>query len=284
MKVHSHPKERIAPPWLWPNLLGLDAPAVAVSWQWLFAHSFGIDLPPVIHLVLALSAWCVYLADRLIDVFRTGPSDLATERHRFTRKHSGKLIALLCLAATADLVLIIRVVPLHLIITGCATATLLGIYYVIRLSINGRVNTVIPREVLCGMLFALGSTIGPHAFAPDNLNEFQYFLPAVFFGLVCSVSCILISIWERDADLASNDSSFATSRARLIPHVSTFLSALVLISGILAFFSSWQIFLAAALSALALRITLHFGNHLSRPMLRVLADALLLTPLIFLAV
>lgn len=188
---------------------------------------------------------------------------------------------LLVLAAAVDVALIIRFVPSNLIITGCATAALLGIYYLIRLGLTGKIGSVIPREVLCGMLFALGSAIGPHAFAPDGLDEFQYFLPVAFFGLVCSASCILISIWERDADLASNDSSFATSRSRLIPHVSTALSGLVVISATLAFFSSWQLFLATALAALALRIALHFEERLSRPMLRALADALLLTPLIF---
>jgi len=284
MRKPRHRQDRIAPPWLWPNLLGLDAPAVAVSWQWLFARSFGIELPPVIHIVLALSAWCIYLADRLLDVFRTQASDLATERHRFTRKYCGRLIIVLVLAALVNVILIIRVVPLNLIITGCATAALLGIYYLIRLGFTGKIGSLIPREFLCGMLFALGSAIGPHAFAPDGLHEFQFFLPVTFFGFVCSASCILISIWERDADLASSDSSFATSRAYLIPHVSTALSCLVVSSAALAFFSSWQLFAATALAALALRITLHFEKNLSRPMRRALADALLLTPLIFLLI
>jgi hypothetical protein len=282
MKASCQPADRIAPPWLWPNLLGLDAAAVAVCWQWIFTRSFGINLPSVIYLVLALSAWTIYLADRLLDVFRSAPNELATERHRFTRKHSGKLIVLLILAATLDLTLIICFVPMILAITGCVTAALLGIYYLIRLGFTGKIGTLIPREVLCGMLFALGSAIGPHAFAPVSLNEFDYFLPVVFFGLVCSASCILISIWECDADIASNDPSFASSRSRLIPHISTVLSGLVFISAALAFFESSQILLATALSALALRITLHFEQQLSRPLLRALADALLLTPLVFL--
>ena len=31
-------------PVVWLNLLCLDAPIVAVSWQWLFAHTFGAQL------------------------------------------------------------------------------------------------------------------------------------------------------------------------------------------------------------------------------------------------
>jgi hypothetical protein len=271
-----------APWWLWPNLLGLDAPAVAVCWQALFARSFGIELPPAIHLVLALSAWCVYLADRLLDVFRTEPSDASTERHRFTRAHSGKLLVLLAVAAIADLALIVLFVPRNLVISGCVTALLLGVYYLIRLGFTGKVAAMIPREIQCGMLFALGCAIAPHAFAPADLPVIRYFLPVFFFGMLCSASCILISIWERDADLAANDRSFATSGSRLIPYVSTFMSGLALVAATLAFLATWQLFLAIALSALALRITLRFENRLPRPMLRALADGVLLTPLVVL--
>lgn len=281
MRVTRLPQDRIARPWLWPNLIGLDAPTVAVCWQWIFATSFGIELPFTIHLVLGLSAWCIYLADRLVDVHRTKPDNLATERHRFTGKYSGRLTIVLALAAAVDLALIIRFVPPNLVFTGCATAALLGIYYLIRLGFAGKNGNLIPREILCGMLFALGTTIGPHAFTDDGLNEFRYFLAVFIFGLVCSINCILISIWEHQADLSANDSSFATSRSNLIPHVSTFLSCLVIISAALSFCGSSQPFLAITLAAIALRITLHFERHLSREMLRVISDGVLLTPLIF---
>lgn len=56
MKRNGHP----CPPWLWPNLLSLDAPVVAVAWQWLFARVFGADLPAVFHLILGLSVWCIW--------------------------------------------------------------------------------------------------------------------------------------------------------------------------------------------------------------------------------
>lgn len=30
--------------WQWPTVLSLDAPAVAVGWQWLFSRTAGADL------------------------------------------------------------------------------------------------------------------------------------------------------------------------------------------------------------------------------------------------
>lgn len=269
-----------APWWLWPNLLGLDAPVVAVSWQCLLAMSFGIELPVVIHLVLGLSVWCVYLADRLVDVFRIKANGADTERHGFTRKHFVKLIVLLAFLGATNLVLIIRFVPLNLIITGCITAALLAVYYLIRLGFVGKRGSIIPREILCGMLFALGTAIGPYAFAPDQFDSFQYFLPVAFFGLICSANCILISIWEREVDIASNDRSMATTRLRLIPQLSFFLICLAMISGVLAFIGAWQPFLATSLAALAMFIMLKFEHRLSSSLQRALVDALLLTPLL----
>ncbi|NIP95898.1 MAG: hypothetical protein GWO24_21680, partial [Akkermansiaceae bacterium] len=54
-------------PWyLWPNLLGLDAPLVAVLWCWFYAHVQGVALPGSIFLLLAGAVWSIYTTDRLL--------------------------------------------------------------------------------------------------------------------------------------------------------------------------------------------------------------------------
>ncbi len=267
-------------PWLWPNLLGLDAPAVAVAWQWLFARVFSSDLPPAFHLILGLSVWCVYLADRLLDATRAPETGVQTDRLRFTQRHFGALSAVTIAATLANLFLIIRHVPRPLMVTGLITAGLLGVYYLIRLEGSARIASAIPREILCGLIFGLGCVIAPHAFLPPD--ERSGFLVATFFlGLVCSANCVLISAWEKEEDIAGNDRSMATSRSRIIPHMAHALTGLIILSAALSIIGPWRIHLAVCLSALALRMMLHFEDHLSQPSLRVLADAVLLTPLLF---
>lgn len=268
------------PPWLWPNLVGLDAPAVAVAWQWLFARVFRVDLPTAFHLILGLSVWCIYLADRLYDASRSPETGDLTDRMRFTKRHSAALCAIAITAATANLFLIIRHVPRPLMVTGLITAGLLGAYYLIRLNGNSRIASAIPREILCGMIFGLGCVIAPHAFLLPN-HGFGFLLSAVLLGLVCSANCVLISVWEKDEDIAGNDSSLATSQSCIIPHITNALTGLILLAAAMAVFGPWQIHLAVAASALALRLMLHFEKHLSRRNLRVLADAALLSPLLF---
>jgi hypothetical protein len=267
-------------PWLWPNLLGLDAPAVAVAWQWLFARVFGVDLPPVFHLILGLSVWCLYLADRLYDATRAPETGIQTDRLQFTKSHFSALSALTVAAAIANLFLIFRHVPRTLMITGLVTAGLLGVYYLIRLNGNVRIASAVPREILCGMVFSIGCVIAPHAFLPTDGSP-TFLISVVLLGLVCSANCVLISVWEKEEDIAGNDRSMATSQSRIIPHMANALTGLTILAAAMALFGPWQIHLAVGVSALALRMLLHFEDRLSQRTLRVLADAVLLSPLLF---
>lgn len=269
------------PFWLWPNLLGLDAPAVAVCWQILFSRTFDTGFPLVLHVILGLSVWCIYLADRIYDTMRTDETVAGTDRLLFTRRNSKPLAIALAIASLLNLTLIIRHVPGKLIVSGLLTAFLLGIYYAIRLKGGARITTLIPREILCGMLFSLGCVITPHAYADSGTAGPAFWMAAFFFGLVCSSSCILISIWEREEDLAAGDPSFATVSPHIVRHMGTAIIAIGGCSLALAFYGPWGIHLCVALSACAQRIVLHFDGRLSKPVLRVLGDAVLLTPLLF---
>ena len=267
------------PPWLWPNLVGLDSPAVAMSWQWLFARVFGADLPPVFHLILGLSVWCVYLADRIYDAARAPETGVQTDRLRFTKRHFTALSAITVAAAGANLFLIIRYVPAPLITTGLLTAGLLGVYYLIRLNGNARLASAVPREILCGMIFGLGSAIAPHAFLPAGGGS-GLLGATIMLGLVCSACCVLISVWEQEEDMAGNDRSIATTASRIIPHMGKAINGIILLAATMALVGPWRIHVAVAISASALRLTLHMKDHLSRRTLRVLADAVLLSPLL----
>lgn len=274
--------ETHVPPWLWPNLLGLDAPVVAVSWQLLFAKTFDTGFPIVLHVILGLSVWCIYLADRLYDAMRIVKTEEGTDRLIFTKRHFKPLAAALAIAAVANLVLIVRHVPGNLIISGLATAFLLAVYYAIRLKGGVRLTTLIPREILCGMLFSIGCAITPLAYAAPGFSSLQFWVAVFCFGLVCSASCILISIWEREEDLSTGDRSIATISPRITRHIS---AAIILIGACsLAQLNSttWRIHLSVALAACAQLIALHFDGRIPKPMLRVLGDAVLLSPLVLL--
>src|SRR5437660_1218002 len=74
-------------PIIWLSLLCLDAPLVAVAWQWLFARSFGARLPLSLRVLLFLTAWLIYLGDRFADTIRLPAASPISLRHRFCREH-----------------------------------------------------------------------------------------------------------------------------------------------------------------------------------------------------
>src|SRR5689334_9431948 len=80
--------------WLWPNLLSLDAPIVAVLWQALLAQRYNIPLRTPGRVALFLTVWAIYIADRLLDVRRPAAT-AESARHRFYRRHQMFATALL---------------------------------------------------------------------------------------------------------------------------------------------------------------------------------------------
>ena len=54
-------------PFIWLSVCCLDAPFVAIAWQWLFADVFSIPLPGANTAALFFTAWFIYLIDRFAD-------------------------------------------------------------------------------------------------------------------------------------------------------------------------------------------------------------------------
>ncbi len=265
----------------WPNLVGLDSPMVAVCWQEMFARVVGVDLPWMVHLILGLSTWCIYLADRLGDVIRNDKA-MNTSRHVFTGKHLRKLCVILIMVSICNFFLITRYLPSRLVISGLITLGFIAIYYAIRLSRMKHLVSLIPREVMCGMLFAVGCAIAPHAYVGTTWMESPILIiTLLIYGLVCSASCILISVWETKADDAASDLSIVGTHKRFLCYLPSILIALSVISFFLAWFFPWQAFVAIGLSAILLRLVYQHQYRLSALHTRVLADAVLLTPLLF---
>ncbi len=88
------------PWWLWPNLLSLDAPLVAVAWLWLMATTLSIQIPEPwwCYGILAAAVWAIYVIDRLLDGMSVGDPQSITARHRFYRSRRS-LFAILAVAA-----------------------------------------------------------------------------------------------------------------------------------------------------------------------------------------
>ncbi|MEM9478947.1 MAG: hypothetical protein AAGA58_04710 [Verrucomicrobiota bacterium] len=285
------------PWWLWPNVLALDAPLVAVTWLYFFVGVLDIHLFPHIYWILGLTVWLIYTADHLWDGLRLTNHDTATHRHRFAANYTLPIFAFFCLGLgilvylllfKAEGVLTTYIDGGRLVIPPYPFFLLLMVvgYFI------GRMANVpgFPKEVLCGTIFALGVlcpvtvlsnwiAVQPNAGLVGNLLEILK--PEIWlFALLCSVNCIAISFWEYDAD-KDNDPASARrhEQHQQWPRLAILIAGISLLFVILeSTFSTRVVCAAVALSAILLFALSKFGTRFSPPLNRTLADAALLAP------
>src|SRR5262245_35757149 len=91
--------------WQWPTVLSLDAPVVALLWQWLLARSARVTLGSAEAFVLGSSVWLAYAADRWIEGWRLAPDQIRTQRHAFYQRWRWPVAVTWSLVLAADLAL-----------------------------------------------------------------------------------------------------------------------------------------------------------------------------------
>lgn len=280
----SRPKSNRWPLWLWCNLLSLDAPAVAVLWQVLFARCFSVSLAPAALAVLALTVWLIYIADRILDALHPSPALPAPARHAFCREHWNAMgVALL--AGLFKLGGLCAHLPFILLRNGTLLAVAVALYFGIVHMRPLTLRPFWPKEVVVGALFCLGTCLAPWTATPTELRR-EMLLPAFLFASLCVLNCVAIEFWEWNGC-----SSFWGES----PHPATIwmgrrAAQLSLTIAIVAAFAlsicppqQDRLFLALLLSSLALFALAKNSRRFTVPSCRVLADVALLTPLVTLA-
>lgn len=242
--------------WLWPNVLSLDAPAVAVVWLWAFAEGFGVAVEPAGYAVLFLTVWLIYAGDRLIDVFRDDDAAEATTRHHFTKAHFLPFAALAALAGFATVAMAFCWLPAEVLHAGMAVAFGVGVYFG-SFVLAGRHPG---KEFACGVLFAAGVAA---PLLPALRFEPAFLGAAAVFGFFCALNCRLISARE-------DGSRWPSAAVLLLPCVLCLWPA-VSADGAPVF--AGLVLAAAGLFWLRLR-----RATLPAEAFRVLADAVLLAP------
>lgn len=249
------------PVWLLPHLLSLDAPVVALVWQALLAKTTGTDLEWADRTALGLSAWLIYLVDRLLDV-RVGPGP-ATARHRFYRTYGSWCLGLAGLVAAADVAVIgcclnPAVVRTGLLVLGVVLVYLAAVHWAGVKGGGWKEGTV-------AGLFTAGTFVAVWARFGLARPEF----PGSFF-ILCFLNLVLIAGWEDEA----------TGLVRLVWRG---YGGFVFVFIVYCLAASGGIWARATGSSAAALLALRLGGgRLSPDTRRALADIALLTPVWFL--
>lgn len=253
-------------PWLIPHMLSLDAVAVALAWQALLAVHTAVPLEFAERLLLGLTVWLIYLGDRLLDT-RKAETPPLTARHRLLWRCRPLAELMLVSIGIADLYLTVAVAPLSLW-EGGLLLTFAVVWYLAVAQLSPGIRGL-PKAILVGLLFVAGTFLVAWTELPHPLSSL-WGPGAAFFGL-CESNLLLIGLWEGD----EMHPPIRNQCRRLFPAGVALLA--VVCAGIA---QPW--YRAVALAAVLLLILYAAGRRVSLDARRALADAALLTPLVFL--
>ena len=265
-------------PLMWLNLVCLDAPLVAVSWQSLFARSFGIPVSAGGTLALFLTAWLIYLGDRFGDALTVDLRAVSAARQRFCLAHRVAWLWSIGVVAVANLVVIWTLLEPRQLMLGAAIGVCAAAYLAVNRFAPGVWRVVPAKEISIGSLFAAGAMVPLAA----GLTSAMWSLWLQFAGL-CALNCVSIAVWERYVDVAQRRISLATAFPR----------AAIWLLGVLVFFGlassalalrdpgNWEVAVCIGTSTLLLSALHLFRRRLEPNVRTALADIALLTPGVF---
>ena len=270
------------PWWLWPNLLNLDSPLLAVIWQEQFARVAGVSLGWGDRALLFCCTWLVYCADRTLDAVESGGK---TETPRHAIQLRGKPIWLGVCAAVLVVALVLAVATLNSRAWLCGGVVLgfTAVHFGATHWWPALRSRFWSKEWNVGFVFSAGCALQVWSVAP---GVWPGLLPPVIgFGALCAMSCSHITAWEVLKADRNDPGSLLNAHPVFVRRLSWFdialgLSALAAAAA-LGQAAGQHAMAAVGISALGLAWLHDRCDRFSTDFLRVTADFGLYTPLLF---
>lgn len=266
-------------PWplrLW-HLASLDAPTVAVIWTLAFAWAVRVRLPHWVPALLALTAFGVYIADRLLDArtaLRTAPQMLR-ERHFFHWRFRRFLVPLAVAAVCAAAWLVFTRMPAWIrtrdfALGAAAVAYFAGVHCG---PIRRRLAPLLSKELMVGVLFTVACALPAWYRSADR----ALVGPVVLFALLAWLNCHLIETWESEQPPVEMHSGVPLAVALALVGAALAIAAFAARQPTIGALAACGVF-----SALLLAVLDRLRALLSPVALRASADLVLLTPALML--
>lgn len=267
--------------WLWPNLLSLDAPIVALAWTWIFAQAYRVQAFQWETLaVLAAAVWVVYVVDRLWDARKFAirrTSDRLQQRHEFHWKWRWRFsVGVLVALGFIGWVLLYRVGP-ALSALGAWVLVPTVLFFALASGSRRGANVPYLKNLAAGLAFAMGVAV-PIFYQTGMHSGFLILInrEVLFFAILLVLNITALDLWENAMREGGSDSRDASEIALSFP--------LILLAGFSFFVAinseatlRWCYY-AFAISAALLHILNRLRVRFSLDGLRVLGDCTLLVP------
>jgi hypothetical protein len=201
-------KER-RPWWLYLNLLGMDAPLIAVMWLFLFARTWRVNYHPwQAYAALGFAVWTIRIAMKLLQ------GSMTSDEASFAMKHRKRLKVAALVTGVLSLTLTVMTFPLSIYTYLFVGAIFLAGYFALTHFSPQEGNEIAyGRHAIGGITFAYGVTLTAYVYLPglelhESIFSFaERILPRevifmlsrefICFALLCMLASSAIELWSR---------------------------------------------------------------------------------------
>jgi hypothetical protein len=270
---------------LWLNVVCLDAPLVAIAWQWVFAHCLHVGVSVWARAALFLTAWLIYLVDRLADAISLQTNCARSVRQQFCLLHKKLWLGLIPAVGLVDAAIVLLRLNRDLLISGACLSGIAAVYLAVNYAFSELWEIIPLKEITVGFLFSAGTLlvlIPKFALPPSTVEPLPALLAMLLFAILCSLNCMSIAVWERDLDRAQRKHSIATRYPGIGVPIRVSCIVVAVAALLLATLCSSLLPIAISLSVGASLLALLHFLPIGDDERTALADLVLLTPVAFL--
>ncbi|QDT04589.1 hypothetical protein K227x_29810 [Rubripirellula lacrimiformis] len=216
----------------WINALSIDAVAVGIVWQAIFACAFRGSPPSLIEsTTLGLTLWLIYTADHLLDATRLDIHQPRTFRHHIHHQYRHVLVVVWMVFTVIDAAAIVVGLSESLIRWGLALAAIVLLYGASvhfrstaaalesetasppnRRSIHRKGRFAIGKEIKVGGIFALGVGL----LAWDHQPTLPLMVSTALAAVLFAANCVVVACWDTDCDRSQNFESWTSRRPNIL--------------------------------------------------------------------
>ncbi len=194
--------ERVRRPWwLYLNLLGLDAPLIAVIWVFLFARTWRVDYHPwQAYAALGFAVWMIRIAMKLLQ------GSMSSDETSFVMVYRKPLKVAAVISGVFSITLTVLYFPLSVYSYLLVGAVFLIAYFALTLFSPQEGNEIgYARHAMGGVAFAYGTALTAHVYLPGlGLKELIFSRELICFGVLCLLASSALELWQRSGKPAAD--------------------------------------------------------------------------------
>jgi len=256
----------------WVHLCSLDAALAGFVWQELFASTFKVPLAPIHRVILPLSIYLAYTADRLWDARKFDPDHPSTERLHFHHRYCKSILSIWIIGFATSLLLAHSFLSARTIVAGLLLILIIQCYYLLSRIAHRNGFLRIGKDAATACLFSCGCSFFVLMQRPDETGTTQLILLQLGLALLCLLNLHTIGFMEKQLNLAQSEKPSRLQSHPLLNYC--FLLIITWGYSLLFLHERHPLFATAILAASLLQtiLLLLANNKQPHPGLRYLAD------------